>query len=51
MHAIFQKNGKKKGQKKKRAKKCLKRAKTGKTPEKLGKNVKDLKIFLKRAGD
>ena len=43
MHAIFQKNGKKKGQKK--------RAKTGKTLEKLGKNVKDLKIFLKRAGD
>ena len=44
MRAIFNKKGKKKG------KKRLKTAKKGKIFENLGKNVQNLKIFLKRAG-
>ena len=39
MHTILQKKGKK------RAKKCLKRAKRGKIFENLSKNVQNLKIF------
>ena len=45
MLTIFEKKGKRKG------KRMLKRAKKGKIFEKLGKNVQNLKIFWKRAGN
>ena len=45
MLTIFEKKGKRKG------KRMLKRAKKGKIFEKLGKNVQNLKILWKRAGN